>query len=88
LRQEGQTVMLLAVDGTFAGLLGVADTIKESTREALRLLRDDGVHLVMLTGDNRITAQAVARQLGIDQIEAEVLPEQKNQIDQRLKAIR
>src|SRR2546421_1957983 len=77
LRRDGQTVMFVAVDGRVAGLLGVADPIKESTPEALRLLRESGVRVVMLTGDNRATAEAVARKLGITEIEAEVLPEQK-----------
>lgn len=86
LRAEGQTVMFVAVDGKPAGLLGVADTIKESTAEAVRLLKEDGVRIVMLTGDSRTTAQAVARKLGIDQVEAEVLPDQKSQVVKRLQA--
>ena len=77
LRRLGQTVMFVAVDGQLAGLLGVADPIKESTPEAVTLLRGEGVKLVMLTGDSRTTAEAVARQLGISDIEAEVLPDQK-----------
>jgi len=77
LRRDGQTVMFVAVDGRIAGLLGVADPIKESTPDALRLLGDSGVRVVMLTGDSRATAEAVARKLGITEIEAEVLPEQK-----------
>ena len=76
-RREGQTVMLVAVDGEPAGLLAVADPIKETTREALAALRADGIRLVMLTGDSRATADAVARQLGIDEVLAEVLPDQK-----------
>jgi len=86
LRAEGQTVMFVAVDGKLAGLLGVADTVKDSTAEAIRLLKDDGVRLVMLTGDSRTTAQAVARSLGLDQVEAEVLPDQKSQVVKRLQA--
>ncbi|MDP9172341.1 MAG: cadmium-translocating P-type ATPase [Planctomycetota bacterium] len=86
LRQDGQTVLLLAVDGNPAGLIGVTDPIKESTAEAIQLLRADGIRIVMLTGDNRITAQAVGRKLGIDQIEAEVLPDQKKEVVGRLKA--
>jgi Cu+-exporting ATPase len=74
---EGQTVMLLAVDGKAAGLLGVADPVKISTPEAIRALHAEGVQVIMLTGDNRITAEAVARKLGIDRVEAEVLPDQK-----------
>ena len=84
-RHEGQTVMFVAVDGRPAGLLGVADPIKASTPEAVQLLRQDGVELIMLTGDNHSTARAVARQLGIDKVEAEVLPEQKNEVIRRLQ---
>jgi len=86
LRAEGQTVMFVVVDGKLAGLLGVADTVKDSTAEAIRLLKDDGVRLVMLTGDSRTTAQAVARSLGLDHVEAEVLPDQKSQVVKRLQA--
>nr|WP_036242658.1 copper-translocating P-type ATPase [Methylobacter luteus] len=86
LRQEGQTVMLVAVDGREAGLLGVADPIKDSASEAIAALHKEGVHIVMLTGDNRITAQAVAHRLGIDRIEAEVLPDQKAAMVKRLQA--
>ncbi|QNN21784.1 heavy metal translocating P-type ATPase [Planctomycetales bacterium ZRK34] len=84
-RQQGQTVMFVAVDGKPAGLLGVADPIKESTAEAVKLLHDSGIEIVMLTGDNRTTAEAVAEQLGIDRIEAEVLPDQKAQVVKRLQ---
>ena len=86
LRSDGQTVMLLAIDGKAAGLLGVADPIKESTLDAIRTLHEEGVQVIMLTGDNRITAEAVARKLGIDRIEAEVLPEQKATIVKQLQA--
>jgi len=86
LRSEGQTVMLLAIDGKAAGLIGVADPIKESTLEAVRALHAEGVQVIMLTGDNRTTAAAVARKLGIDQLEAEVLPEQKAAIVKQLQA--
>jgi Cu+-exporting ATPase len=86
LRAEGQTVMYLAVDGRAAGLLGVADPVKDSTPEALEALHGEGVRVVMLTGDNRKTAQAVANQLGIDQVQAEVLPEQKGEVVKRLQA--
>jgi Cu+-exporting ATPase len=86
LRGDGQTVMLLAIDGKAAGLIGVADPVKESTAEAIRALHDEGVQVIMLTGDNRITAEAVARKLGIDRIEAEVLPEQKASIVKQLQA--
>jgi len=86
LRREGQTVMFVAIDGQPAGLLGVADPIKSSTPEAIQRLRADGVQIVMLTGDSRTTAEAVARQLGIEQVGAEVLPEQKGVVVQRLQA--
>jgi Cu+-exporting ATPase len=86
LRHDGQTVMFVALDGQPAGLLGVADPIKASTPEALQLLREDGVQVVMLTGDSRTTAAAVARTLGIARVEAEVLPEQKGEVIKRLQA--
>lgn len=86
LRRGGQTVMFVAIDGRPTGLLGVADPIKESTHEAVQLLREDGIHLIMLTGDSRTTAEAVARKLGIEEVEAEVLPEQKGQVVKRLQA--
>jgi Cu+-exporting ATPase len=86
LRREGQTVMYVSVDGEAAGLLGVADPIKESTWEALQLLREEGLQIVMLTGDSRTTAKAVAEKLGIDRVEAEVLPEQKVDVVKRLKS--
>ncbi len=86
LRKDGQTVMYVVVDGAVAGLLGVADPVKQSTPEAIRLLHDDGVRLVMLTGDNRTTAEAVAKKLGIDEIQADVLPEQKAEVIKRLQA--
>ncbi len=79
-RKEGQTVMYAAVDGKAAGLLGVADPIKESTPEGLKALHDANIRVVMLTGDSRGTAEAIGRKLGIDEIHAEVLPEDKNRI--------
>jgi len=85
LRRDGQTVVFVAVDGKAAGLVGVADPIKASTPEAIRLLHAAGVRLVMLTGDSRTTAEAVARKLGIDQVVAEVLPEQKGEVVKRLQ---
>ena len=85
LRKDGQTVMFLAVDGKLAGMLGVTDPIKESSAEAVRLLKADGIRIVMLTGDNRTTAEAVARQLGLEEVEAEVLPDQKNLVIKRLQ---
>jgi Cu+-exporting ATPase len=86
LRKGGETVMFVAVDGRLAGLLGVADPIKESTAEAIRALHEDGIKIVMVTGDNRTTAEAVARKLGIDEVEADVLPEQKGELVRRLQA--
>jgi len=86
LRGDGQTVMLLAIDGRAAGLIGVADPVKASTPDAIRALHEEGVRVIMLTGDNRITAEAVAKKLGIDRIEAEVLPEQKASIVKQLQA--
>ena len=83
---EGETVVFLAVDGKAAGLIGVADPVKETTAEAIGLLRADGVEIVMLTGDTRTTAEAVARRLGIDRVEAEVLPEQKGRVVKDLQA--
>jgi len=77
LRAEGQTVMLVAIDGRAAGLLGVADPIKATTQEAIDALHRDGIRVVMMTGDNATTAKAVARRLGIDDVLAEVLPQQK-----------
>jgi Cu+-exporting ATPase len=77
LRKEGQGVMLIALDGRAAGLVAVADPIKESATGALKALRDDGIRVVMLTGDSRVTADAVAHKLGIDDVVAEVLPDQK-----------
>lgn len=85
LRAEGQTVIMAAVDGKPAGLVGVADPIKESTKEALELLAEEGIEVVMLTGDNKTTAEAVARKLGIERVEAEVLPEHKNRIVKELQ---
>ena len=86
LRKDGQTVVFVSVDGQPAGLVSVSDPIKESTREAIRMLHEDGVRIVMLTGDNRTTAEAVARKLGIDEVVAEVLPEQKGEAVKRLRA--
>jgi len=86
LRRDGQTVMFVAADGRPAGLVGVADPIKPSTQEALELLRAAGLRIVMLTGDSRATAEAVARRLGITEVEAEVLPEQKIVVIKRLQA--
>jgi len=86
MQREGTTVLFAAVDGALAALLGVSDPIKPSAAEAMRQLHKDGLRVVMLTGDTRTTAEAVARKLGIDQVEAGVLPPQKAQIVQRLQA--
>ncbi|MBI4487125.1 MAG: copper-translocating P-type ATPase, partial [Acidobacteria bacterium] len=85
LRADGQTVMFVAIDGALAGLVGVADPIKASTPDAIRALHADGVRIVMLTGDSRTTAAAVARTLQIDDVIAEVLPDQKVDVVKRLQ---
>jgi len=85
LRHDGATVMFVAVDGRPAGIIAVADPVKTTTPAALASLRAAGIRIVMLTGDNRTTAQAVAAKLGIAEVEAEVLPEQKNAIVRRLR---
>ncbi|MDY0042379.1 MAG: heavy metal translocating P-type ATPase [Desulforhabdus sp.] len=77
IRREGQTAMFVAIDGELAGLIGVADPIKETTPEAVEQLHQQGIRIVMITGDNRSTAQAVAEKLGIDEVLAEVLPQDK-----------
>jgi Cu+-exporting ATPase len=86
LRGDGQAVMFVAVDGQPAGLIGVADPIKASTREAVELLHRERVRIAMLTGDSRTTALAVARKLGIDDVEAEVLPDQKAEAIRKMQA--
>ena len=86
LRREGHTVMFVAIDDRAAGLVAVSDPIKQSTQEAIEILHREGIRIVMLTGDSRTTAEAVARRLGIDQVEAEVLPEQKVEVIKRLQA--
>jgi Cu+-exporting ATPase len=78
--------MFVAIDGRVGGLLAVSDPIKESTYEAIEILHAEGLRIVMLTGDSRTTAEAVARRLGIDQVEAEVLPDQKVAVVKRLQA--
>lgn len=85
LRQDGATVIFLAVDGKICGLLAIADPIKETSEAAISALQKDGIRVVMLTGDNRTSAEAIARKLHIDEVEAEVLPEDKGNIIQRLK---
>ena len=86
LRADGQTVMFVVVDGKAAGLVGVADPIKETTPEAIKQLREEGIRIVMLTGDSRTTAEAVARKLNIDQVVAEVLPNQKVEVVKNFQA--
>jgi Cu+-exporting ATPase len=85
LRQDGATVIFAALDGKASGLLAIADPIKETTPQAIKELRAAGIHVVMLTGDNKTTALAVARKLGIDEVEAEVLPEDKSRIVKELR---
>lgn len=86
LRGSGATALFVGVDGKPGGIIAIADPIKATTRAALDSLRQDGIHIVMLTGDNQTTAAAVARQLGIDDVEADVLPEDKNRIVKKLRA--
>jgi Cu+-exporting ATPase len=86
LRRDGATAMFVAIDGSAAGAIAVADPIKPTTLSALETLRSEGIRLVMLTGDNRTTAQAVAAKLGITEVEAEILPEQKQAIVRRLRS--
>ncbi len=85
LRRDGQTVMFVAIDNALAGLLGVADPIKETTPAAIAELRREGVRIVMMTGDSRITADAVARTLGINDVMSDVLPDQKAAMVRRLQ---
>jgi copper-(or silver)-translocating P-type ATPase len=86
IRREGATVVLVATDGGMLGALGIADPIRATTPQALASLRDEGIRVVMMTGDNAITAGAVARQLGIADIEADVLPERKSEVVERLRS--
>ena len=86
LRRDGATAIFAAVDGKAAGVLGIADPIKATTPEAIRALKAAGLRLVMMTGDNRTTAEAVARKLGIDEVQAEVLPQDKAAVVERLRA--
>jgi Cu+-exporting ATPase len=85
-RADGQTVVFVTVDGKAAGLLGIADPIKESTPEAIKQLHEQGIEIVMLTGDSRTTAQAVASKLNLDEVVAEVLPNQKAEIIKRFQS--
>lgn len=86
LRSKGQTAMFAAIDGKPAAVISVADPIKATTPEALKQLKAEGLRIVMLTGDSRVTAQAIASQLGIDELEAEVLPERKSEVVRQLQA--
>jgi P-type Cu+ transporter len=86
LEADGQTVMFVAVDNAPIGIIGVADPVKLTTPEALAKLHRDGIHMVMLTGDSRATADSVARKLGIDQVHSEILPGQKSEIVKQLQA--
>lgn len=87
LRRDGATVIFIGIDGAVAGAFAIADAVKQTTPEALATLRAEGITVVMLTGDNRITAEAVARRLGIEQVEAEVLPDEKSAVVARLKTM-
>ncbi|KAK0340663.1 hypothetical protein LTR94_029589, partial [Friedmanniomyces endolithicus] len=86
LRRDGATAIFVGVDGQVGGIIAIADPIKPTTAEALDALRQEGIRIVMLTGDNRTTAQAIADKLGIDEVEAEVLPDQKSAVVNRLIA--
>jgi Cu+-exporting ATPase len=86
LRQDGATAIFVAVDGKAAGVIGIADPIKATTPDAIRALKAAGLRLVMMTGDNRTTAEAVARRLGIDEVQAEVLPQDKASVVQQLRS--
>ncbi|WP_431269235.1 HAD-IC family P-type ATPase [Dankookia sp. P2] len=86
MRREGGTALFLAVDGRPGGVIAVADPVKQTTPAALASLRAEGIHIVMLTGDNRTTAEAVARRLGIDEFQGDVLPEDKHRIVRELRA--
>jgi Cu+-exporting ATPase len=85
LREDGATAIFVAIDGQISGILAIADPIKASTPDALRALREDGVRVVMLTGDNWTSARAVAKKLGIEEVEAEILPEEKSRVVARLR---
>ncbi len=85
LRQDGATAIFVAVDGKIAGVIAIADPVKPTTPAALKALRDEGIRVVMLTGDNRTTAEAVARRLGIAEVEAEVLPQEKSKVVEKLR---
>ena len=86
LREDGQTVMFVAIENQLAGLLAVSDPVKEMTMETIQNLQDAGLRVIMLTGDNRATAEVVAKKLKIDQVEAEILPNEKAEVVKRLQA--
>lgn len=86
LRQDGATAIFVGVDGVLAGIVAISDPVKETTPEALAALKRDGIRVVMLTGDNQTTAMAVARRLGIDEVEADVLPDRKSAVVERLRS--
>jgi Cu+-exporting ATPase len=86
LRRDGATAIFAAIDGRAAGVIAIADPVKDTTPAAIQALRDQGIRIVMLTGDDRTTAEAVARKLGIDEVHAEILPEEKGAIVQRLRS--
>src|SRR5699024_4839434 len=83
--QEGKTAMLIAINNEFKGIVAVADTVKETAAEAISSLQSKNIEVIMLTGDNERTAQAIAKQVGIDHVIAEVLPEEKAQVIEKLK---
>jgi Cu+-exporting ATPase len=85
LRSEGATAIFLGIDGQAAGAIGIADPVKQTTPAALLALTQAGIHVIMLTGDNRVTAEAIARRLGVADVEADVLPDQKSAIVKRLR---
>ena len=85
-RGNGATVIFMAVGGKLAGLLAIADPIKATTHEAIKALQKSGLRIVMLTGDNKVTAEAIARQLDIKEVEAEILPQDKSRIVKKLQA--
>jgi len=86
LRHDGATAIYIGIDGAAGGVFAIADPVKATTAEAIKSLHAEGIRIVMLTGDNKTTAEAVARKLGIDEVEADVLPDQKSAVVNRLKA--
>ena len=88
LEKQGKTAMLAAVDGTYAGFVAVADTIKETSTQAIKRMKEMGLEVIMITGDNQATANAIAKQAGINHVIAEVLPEGKAEEVKKLQAAR